>query len=308
MNDKYDLIIVGGGPAGLTAAIYSSRAGLNALIIEKAQIGGQLWLTESIENYPGFRDGIKSIELAAQMEAQAKKFGTCIINDEVLSISEAEGDFILLAKSGNNFIATSIIITVGAVMKQLGVEGEVKFAGKGVSYCGICDGPLFREKEIIVVGGGNTACEEAAFLTRFAKKVFLVHRRPELRAVDYLKNKVKNNSKITILLEKELKSINGDEIVRSVTFKDNQILDIGGVFIFVGYKPATGFLEKVLALEAGFIKAGKELMSSINGVFVAGDCRLGAFKQVITASGEGASAAENARKYIERKKGTSYDW
>ncbi len=308
MSDNYDIVIIGGGPAGMTAAMYAARAGMRTLIIEKALVGGQLWLSESIENYPGFPEGITSAGLADNMKKQAEKFGAVLLKDGAERILNDNEDFIIETYAGKRISAPGVIVTAGASMKTLGVKGENEFLGKGVSYCAVCDGPLFRDKAVAVVGGGNTACEEAIYLTRFASKVYLIHRRPALRAIKNIRDKVENNQKIELLLRKEVFQINGDEFVKSIKFKDGCILDVEGVFIFTGLEPATECVKDTVSMEKGFIVTDENLMTSMAGIFAAGDCRYGALRQVVSACGEGAKALEETRKYVERKKGTSYDW
>ncbi len=308
MSEKYDILIIGGGPAGMTAGIYTARAGMKVVVVEKSQPGGQLWLSESIENYPGFSDGVSSAELSGSMEDQAKNFGVEFISAVVENVVKIADGFSAKISSGNNITSDAVIIAGGATMSTLGVTGEKEYTGRGVSYCAVCDGPLFRDKVLAVVGGGNTACEEAIYLTRFARKVYLVHRRPELRAVKNIRNEVENNSKIELLLEKQIKAISGDELVKSIKFEDGTDMSVDGVFIFVGLSPSTGCVEGVVDMEKGFIKTDKKFLASVDGVFAAGDCRYGSFRQVVTACGEGAAAGEEARKFVEKKKGTAYDW
>ena len=308
MSNNCDIAVVGAGPAGLAAALYSSRAGKDTLVIEKAQPGGQLWLSDEIENYPGFPGGVKSMELAGFMEEQAKRFGARILRGEIRNIEQGDNEFIVDISSGDPVSAAAVVVASGAAMKRLGVKGEAEYTGKGVSYCAVCDGPLFRGKNVAVVGGGNTACEEAEYLTRFAQKVYLIHRRPQLRAVGVQQEKVQANPGIELLLDKELAEVSGDGLVRKIIFKDGGELPVDGVFIFIGLKPETGFLEGTVDMNNGFITTDETFMSSSEGIFAAGDCRSGSFRQVVSACGEGAQAAENARKYVEKKKGTSYDW
>jgi thioredoxin reductase (NADPH) len=303
-----DILIIGAGPAGMTAAVYAGRSGMDTLVLEKNLSGGQLWLTENIENYPGFPDGIKTADLAAKMENQAKKFGARILNDEAAGIEAAGEDFIIETGSGEKIEARSVILASGASMSRLGVKGEEEFLGRGVSFCAVCDGPLFREKQVAVVGGGNTACEEAVFLTRFASKVYLVHKRPKLRAVKKIRETVTANQKIELLLEKEIEEIIGKEYVEAIKMKDSGQTKVDGVFIFAGLNPNTGFIQGLVDTEKGFIKTDRNMGSSRQGIFACGDCRYGSLRQVVAACGEGAAAGEEARKYVEKKKGIAYDW
>ena len=309
MNDLeiiYDLLIVGAGPAGLTAALYASRGGLSVLLVEKAYPGGQLWLSDSIENYPGFAKGVQSNLLASEMEAQARHFGAEFLTAEATAIKK-NNSVIELETDGGSLKGRSLIIASGARQRQQGAEGERELTGKGVSYCAGCDGPLFRDKRVAVIGGGNTACEEAVFLTAFASEVFLIHRRDRLRAVKALRERVKSESKIKLMLDKRVSKIKGSEKVEQIVFDDSSSLDVEGVFIFVGLDPNTDFAKGFTPDEKGFIITNPDMATEVAGVFAAGDCRYGSLRQVVTACSEGAIAAENARHYIENKKGTAYD-
>jgi thioredoxin reductase (NADPH) len=308
MDNKRDIVIVGAGPAGISAAIYSARSGMETSIIEKSQPGGQLWWSESIENYPGFPDGISSMILAGDMEKQARKFAVEFVRDEAVGLKKVKNGFEISTASGADIHAVSVIIASGASMSTLGIKGEKDFTGKGVSYCAVCDGPLFRDKPIAVIGGGNTACEEAAYLAKFASIVYLIHRRPRLRAVKTLVERINNNPKIKMVLEKKVQEIAGGDTVESLRLDDDSSLQVNGVFIFAGLIPSTGIFEGFLKMENGFVVTNDRYMTSVEGVFAAGDCRHGAFRQVITACGEGACAGEESRKFVEKKKGTAYDW
>ena len=301
-------MIVGGGPAGLTAGIYTARAGMETLVIEKGSPGGQLWQTEKIFNYPGFPDGILSGELADRFKEQALKFGVNFLSDEAAKIKKNEDSFVVRTASGKEIKSHSIIIASGTSMKKLGVAGEERLSGKGVSYCAVCDGPLFKEKIVAVVGGGNTACEEAIYLTRFASKVYLVHRRPQLRAVKSIRDSIDANDKIELKLENELSEIQGDEFVQSVKLTDGTQIAVDGVFIFAGLKPNTEYISDIVATVKGFIITDNLLMTSVKGIFSAGDCRFGSLRQVVSACGEGAVTGEKAGKYVQKKKVIAYDW
>ncbi len=308
MSKEKDIIIAGGGPAGLTAAMYASRAGMNTLVLEKAMTGGQLWMSEKIENYPGYAEGIESFNLAQNMEKQAKNFGAEIIKDEITDIKKDKEVLTLKTASSKKYRAPAVIVCSGVRMKKLDIPGESQLTGKGVSYCAVCDGPLFRDKDVAVIGGGNTACEEALYLTRFASKIYLIHRRGSLRAVRSITEKAEKNKKIRLFLNEEVKQIQGKERTEGLILKSGKKIDVEGVFIFIGYSPAAGWIENFVKTEKGFIITDTDFKSSQEGVFAAGDCRYGAFRQVVSACGEGAAAAENARKYVEKLKGTSYDW
>ncbi|MGM0440970.1 MAG: thioredoxin-disulfide reductase [Elusimicrobiota bacterium] len=303
-----DIAIVGGGPAGLTAAIYTGRSSMDTKIFEEKQPGGQLWWSEKIENYPGFPQGVESFELAEYLTEQAKKFGAEIVNEKVEEVKQSGKDF-LITTGRQKINARGVIISTGASMKQLGVKGEKKFTGKGVSYCAVCDGPLYKDRVVAVVGGGNTACEEALYLTKFAGKVYLIHRRPRLRAVKGLREKVEKSDKIQTVLDDELEEISGTGMVENISLKSGKTLDVEGVFIFIGLLPNTEFLDdSFVNKEEGFIVTDSSFKTSLKGVYAAGDCRKDSLRQIVTACGEGAYAGEEARKYVEEKKGIDYDW
>ncbi|MCX5697638.1 MAG: thioredoxin-disulfide reductase [Candidatus Omnitrophica bacterium] len=303
----YDLIIIGAGPAGLTAALYAGRYRLKTLILEKLAVGGQILLTPGIENFPGFPGGIATDQLIEQMKNQVLDVGVKIDSEEVLKIEETTGikpsSFIVTTKDGS-YMAKSIIVAVGAQTKRLGAEGEDRLAGRGVSYCGTCDGPLFKNKDIVVVGAGDRAIEDALFLTSHARKVTIIHRRQELRASRILQEKARGNKKITFLLDSVLEAILGKDRVEAVRVKNLKTQNISeipcqGVFVFVGITPSTGFLKGVLQLdEPGFIITNEEMVTSRTGIFACGDCRKKALYQVVNACGEGAVASYSVNKYI----------
>ena len=307
----YDVVIIGGGAAGLTAGIYASRGRLKALVIEKMAVGGQATLTERIENYPGFPDGIGGPELLARFEQQAKKFGCEIVFDEVKKIEKAESGFSVIASQ--TYSTLSVVIASGAEARKLNVPGEAELTGKGVSYCATCDAPFFRNKTVAVVGGGDSAVEEAVYLTKFASKVYLIHRRDRLRAAKILQERAFSNSKIEFVWNSVPVAINGKEFVEGIELKnvsDGKVseLPIDGVFVFAGNVPATGFLSDFISLdERGFIRVNEEMETSRPGVFAAGDCVSKRLYQVITAAGDGATAIFSAQKFVEKIKGSSYE-
>ncbi len=303
-DKAFDLIIIGGGPAGLTAGIYAARARLSVLLIEKGLCGGQIAATEKIENYPGFTEPLGGGELTSHMEAQAKEFGLNIKTfAQVESVSERDGSF--LVKTGDEtFSALTLIVATGATPARLGVPGESEFTGRGVSYCATCDGAFFRDKDVIVVGGGNAAVEEALFLTRFAKKVSIIHRRDEFRADKILVERAAKDERIEFLLGYELASIEGDGKVERVRIKSNKdegekIIPAEGVFMYVGTHPNSSFLTNIIKLdEKGYIITQEDLGTSRRGIFAAGDVRRNGAKQVVIAAGEGALAAISAQRYL----------
>ncbi|MFH1782183.1 MAG: thioredoxin-disulfide reductase [Candidatus Omnitrophota bacterium] len=311
----YDVIIIGGGPAGLTAALYSARARMKTLVIESYMVPVQAVLTDQIENYPGFPGGINGFELVERFKKQAKEFGAESILSNVKNIEESTVDgkrAFNVVTDDKSLKAYSVIIASGAKLKRLGIEGEEKFQGRGVSYCATCDGAFFKDKDIVVIGGGDTAVEEALFLTRFGKKVSLVHRRDRLRATKLLQERAFENKKLEIVFSSVVEEILGKDKVEGLRIKnieDNKIseLECDGVFIFVGYIPNTSFLESLVKLDrSGYIITDKEMNTSKKGIFACGDCTDKVLRQVVTACGDGAVASFNAGLYIDEIKGTVY--
>lgn len=304
----YDLIIIGGGPAGLSAGIYGARARLNTLILEKEMAGGQINKTLDVENYPGIPDGHSGMQLAMRMEEQAKAFGAEVKQEMVESV-DLKGQVKKIKTNQGEYEALSVIITTGANPKKLGVPGEEEFAGRGVSYCATCDGAFYENADVFVVGGGDSAVEEANFMTKIARKVYLVHRRDELRAAKSLQERVFNNDKIEILWDSVLKEIKGDKLAKEVLIENVKTKEVKsfcstgdndglGVFIYVGYIPITDYLGGQLDLVDGYIKTDGKMQTNLQGVYAAGDIRYEGFKQVVTAVGEGATAAMMAEKYL----------
>jgi len=300
---KYDVVIIGGGPAGLSAGIYTSRARLSSLLIEKGAIGGQIINAELVENYPGFTAGISGIDLTQAMHQQATKFGLETLAAEVTGM-EINGKQKLVRTLQGDFTAGAIIIAGGAERQKLGVPGEEKYTGKGVSYCATCDGAFFRDKTVAVVGGGNAAITEAVELTKFASRIILIHRRHELRATKILQEKVMSDPKIEILWDTVVDEIIGETFVNTIRVRNINtgkvsVLDVSGVFVSVGSQPATGYLKGLLTLDTvGAIVTNERLETSVPGIFAAGDIRSGSIRQVIGAAGDGAVTAVNAGKYI----------
>jgi thioredoxin reductase (NADPH) len=304
----HDLIIIGSGPAGLTAGIYAGRFRLNSLIIEKMIAGGQIILSPTIENYPGFPGGIATEDLIDRFKKQVDELGVPLIIDEVkemLADSKQGMPFYSLKTSeGKLYEAKSLIVSSGAYPKKLGVPGEEKFIGRGVSYCGTCDAPLFKNKDILVLGGGDRAVEEAIFLAGYAGKVTLVHRRNQLRASKILEEKAKQEPKINFMLDSVIEEIAGNMKVESVKIKNVVSGKINaypcdGVFIFVGIMPNTGFARNFLKLDAAeFIITDDDMKTSLDGVYACGDCRKKSLYQVVNACGEGAVAASSVHRYL----------
>jgi thioredoxin reductase (NADPH) len=312
LKDIYDVIIIGGGPGGLTAALYNARSGLNVLMIEKLAAGGQIFITAEVENYPGI-DRISGPELAIAMENQARKFGARIEYDEVISIEDGPGkQKTVVTAMGKKYIGFSIIISTGARYRNLGVHGEDLFRGKGVSNCATCDGAFYKNKEVAVVGGGETAVEEGVYLTRFASKVHIIHRRDRFRASKSAYDMAVKNPKINIVFDTVVEEIFGEKGVdglklRNVKTNESSALAVSGVFVFVGFLPNTEFLKGYLDMdEAGNIKTDMDMATSKEGVFACGDCIVKKLRQVVTAAGDGAVAAYSAEHYSDKLKGCEY--
>ena len=301
----YDLVIIGGGPAGLTAGIYASRARLNVLLLEKVAPGGQVLVTDWIENYPGFPVGSSGYDLVTNMVEQAKRFGLTIETGEVLSLDLSEAAK-KIELNGKTITTLSIIIATGASPKKLGVPGEDMFIGKGVSFCATCDGPFFKEHIVAAVGGGDTAVQESIYLTKFAKKVYLIHRRDELRATKILQERAMENDKIEFVWDSVLTGIGGgltnvEKIsVKNVKTGEEKDIPVSGCFIWVGILPNTSFLKDNIKVdENGFIIADQNMETSVPGVFAVGDVRNTPLRQVVTAVGDAAIAAVSAEHYVE---------
>jgi thioredoxin reductase (NADPH) len=302
----YEVIIIGGGPGGLTAGLYTSRARLSTLLIESALYGGQMTTTELIENYPGFPQGITGDELSRLMEEQAKKFGMETVSEEVVKVS-LEEDMKAVQTYESTYRCEALIICTGTEYRKLGVPGEKVFAGKGVSYCATCDGAFFKDSQIAVVGGGDSALTEALFLTKFAKELTIIHRRDALRGTKIYQERIFASPKIKMLWNSVVQEIKGDSIVRSIVVKNVKTGEVAehpteGVFLFVGFSPRTQFLKGLVNLdEAGYIITDENGETSVKGIFAAGDCRKKLLRQVATAVGDGATAAFGAEKYLEGK-------
>ncbi|WP_407312265.1 thioredoxin-disulfide reductase [Desulfosporosinus sp. SB140] len=307
--EQCDLVIIGGGPAGLSAALYAGRSRLKTILIEKGKTGGQAATTEDILNYPGFPEGITGPELMERMTAQALKFGVEIIRDEAVKV-EAEGNVRRVYGKRQSYEAKAIILAMGAAPKTLGVPGEGRLRGKGVSYCATCDGDMFTELDIIVVGNGDAALEEAVYLTKFADRVSIIVRRdePDLRASKSIQEEAFNNPRINIIWSSVVAEILGEELVEAVRLRNvhtNELteMETNGVFIYVGTLPKTEFVKDMLQTDdQGYILANEKMETSIPGVFTAGDIRYTNLRQVITAAGDGAIAATMAEKYMEELK------
>lgn len=289
----------------MTAGIYASRAGRKALVIESELIGGQVAKTAIVENYPGFAEPIEAVELVARMEAQARRFGCQFETGEVTGIDRSAQGLEVKTTIGN-FNPGAVIICTGTRPRPLGVEGEERFVGRGISYCAICDGPLFRDQAVAVVGGGDSALAEANYLTRFCSRVYLIHRRDEFRAAKVCQERTRQNPKIELLLSRVVTAFNGTSRLESLTIKDLKTgavttLPVAALFIYVGLAPNTAWCQGMLNLdEAGFIITDENLQTSLPGVFAAGDVRRKALRQIATAVGDGALAAMMAHDYLNQ--------
>jgi len=303
VNREYEVVIIGGGPAGLTAGLYSSRARLNSLLIEKGLVGGQILNAEKVDNYPGFPEGISGLELGQLMHQQATKYGLQTIIAEVTGI-EPQQKQIMVKTTEGNFIAKAVIIASGSERHKLGIPGEEEFTGKGVSYCATCDAAFFRDRPVAVVGGGNAAITEALHLTKFASKVTVIHRRNQLRASSIMQEKAFSEPKIEFLWDTVAEEIEGENSVRRIKLRQvktgkKSSLDVAGVFISAGLKPNTDYLKGVLPLDdGGYVVTNDTLETEIPGIFAAGDIRRNSARQAITAAGDGATAAFYAEKFI----------
>ena len=309
---NYDVIIVGAGPAGLCAALYAGRGMLNTIVIERGLPGGEILNTELVEDYIGF-ESIKGPELAQIMTNHAKKFGAEIVMDTVESIEKLpDGEFDVKTQLGKKYHAPAVIITAGGTPRKLNVPGEVEYAGKGVSYCAVCDGAFFKGEVLAVVGGGDAAVEEADYLTRYAEKVYIIHRRDELRASQIIQKRAFKNPKIEVIWNKVVEEVEGEpKGVTQVRLKDTvtselSTLPVGGVFIFIGFTPNSGLIKGHFDHDAGgYIITDNHMMTSIPGLFAAGDLRVQLVRQITTAVGDATTAAIAVEKYLAELKDAS---
>ena len=303
MERSYQLIIIGGGPAGLSAGLYASRSKLDTLLIEKAGLGGQILNAEMVENYPGFPQGISGSELGALIAQQATKYGLPTAFAEVQGI-EIRGAEKIVSTSESQYRAKALIIAAGSEYSKLEVPGEEEFTGRGVSYCAMCDGAFFRDQVVAVVGGGNVALNDALFLTRFATKVIVIHRRDQLRATRILQDRAFANPRIEFLWDTVVESITGDKLVREIRLRNvktgkGSSLVVSGIFVAVGLRPNTGYLKGLLKLDdGGFIPVNNQMETEVPGIFAAGDIRAGSIRQVVSAAGDGATAAIAAERFL----------
>jgi thioredoxin reductase (NADPH) len=306
---QFDVIIVGGGPAGLCAALYAGRGMLNAVLLERGRPGGELLNTELVEDYPGF-ESVLGRDLAEKMENHARKFGADIRQENVEYIDRMpDGEFVVNTTSGTNYRAPAVILTAGGTPTKLGVPGALEYAGRGVSYCAVCDGAFFRNQVIAVIGGGDAAVEEAEYLTRYASKVYVVHRRDEFRASKILQERLFANPKIEVVWNKVVKEITGDPTGATELLLEDTVtggrsnLPVTGVFIFIGFKPNSGLIRGHFNHDAsGYIITDDKMMTSIPGIFAAGDLRVQLTRQVTTAVGDATTAAIAVEKFLAERR------
>ena len=310
MSKIYDVVILGAGPAGLSAGLYAGRSRLSTLIIEKGVDGGQIAITDEIENYPGqIAEGESGPSLIARMTEQVKRFDVERVSDLIKGV-ELEGDVKKIKGRETEYLAKTVIVATGAFPRQIGCKSEGKFIGKGVSYCATCDANFFEDFEVFVVGGGDSAVEEALYLTKFARKVTIIHRRDELRAAKSIQEKAFKNDKVEFFWDTVVEELHGDEILSGMTVKNTKTGELRrvdadaedgmfGVFGFIGTLPNSALFEGMLDMEYGYIKTDEDMLTNIPGVFAAGDIRVKSFRQVVTAAADGAIAAHQVEKYIE---------
>lgn len=314
MADIYDIVIIGGGPAGLTAGLYACRARMKTVLLEKLACGGQILITDTIENFPGFPEGVKGPDLAEWMAKQAAHFGLEVKDAaaEALILKKAGQDNFRILSGGGSIEAHAVIIASGAKWNKLNVPGEAELCGRGVSYCATCDGPLFRNKDVVVVGGGDTALEDALFLTKFANSVTIVHRRDRFRAAKILQERVLANKKAKICFNSTAVAIIGTKKCEAVKIKDVNTgreteLKADGVFVLVGMTPNSDIVKDIVKTdEKGYVICDDDMKTSVEGIFACGDVRRKILRQVVTATGDGATAAFSAEHYVERLKGIEY--
>ncbi len=303
MTHIYDVLIIGGGPAGYSAALYATRAGLDTAVIERLSAGGQMTLTDIIENYPGFDEGIDGFSLGMKMQQGAERFGATTLYAEVLS-TELNGGIKTIKTDIGDYLSKTVIIASGAIAKELGVDGEMQYIGKGIHYCAHCDGRFYKDKTVMVVGGGNSAVSDALYLSRLAKKVYLVHRRDSLRASKIYHNQLTESQNIEILWNSKISEFLADQritgaLVTNLLSEETKTVLCDGIFISIGRKPVTEFLSgQINCDQSGYIIADETTKTNIAGIFAAGDVRTKALRQIVTAVSDGATAVHFAEEYI----------
>ncbi len=299
-----DVLILGGGPAGLTAALYAARGNMETVVVERGTLGGQISLTDDVENYPGFPKGVSGPQLADLFLEQAERFGAKIEYAEIAEVKHEDGVFKLIGP-GKSFEGRSLVLAAGADYRRLGVPGEKEYTGRGVSYCATCDGAFFRDKPIAVVGGGDAAVEEAVFLTKFASKVTLIHRRDKLRASAIAQDRAFKNEKIEFLWDTVVTAIEGGQTVerlqlKNVKTEESSTFEVPGIFVFVGHIPNTHLVKGLVDMdEHNLVVVDPTMRSSVPGLYACGDCRVGTVRQLVQSAGDGAAAAINAIHYVD---------
>jgi len=314
MAKVYDVVIIGSGPSGYTAAIYAARANLSVLMFQGYEIGGQLMQTTDVENYPGFEEGILGPDMMEKFEAQARRFGTEMLTEDVTAVNFSQRPFTLTADSGE-YQARAVIISTGASAQWLGLPSETRLKGRGVSACATCDGFFFKGKDVAVIGGGDTAMEEANFLTRYATHVTVIHRRNSLRASKIMQDRAMKNPKISFIWESEVTEVLGEEevsglLLRNVQTGDESVLAVQGLFLAIGHKPNTDLFKEIITMDQnGYLVPVEHTMTNIPGVFAAGDVTDHRYRQAVTAAGDGCRAAIDVERWLEaqakNKKGIS---
>ncbi len=309
MSKLYDVVVIGAGPAGLAAALYAGRARMSVLLLERDKDGGQIVITSEIENYPGCLEGESGPTLIDRMTKQAEHFGTERVYDDILEVQLEGAEKVLKGKKGE-YRAKSVIIATGASSRPIGCKNEKDFVGKGISFCATCDASFFEDFEVYVVGGGDTAVEEAMFLAKFARKVTIIHRRDELRAAKSIQEKAFANPKLAFMWDTVVEEVNGDGVLESMKVKNVKTGEVReivadendgtfGLFGFIGYLPKTGMFKDIITMENDYIVTDEDMKTNIPGVFAAGDVRVKSLRQVVTATADGAIAAVQAEKYVE---------
>jgi thioredoxin reductase (NADPH) len=308
MSETYDVVIVGSGPAGYTAALYAARANLDVLVFQGFEVGGQLMLTSDVENYPGYRDGVMGPEMMDDFEAQAARFGAKMRPENVERVDFSKRPFKLWAEGEEEpVLARAVAIATGAKARWLGLPGEQRLMGRGVSGCATCDGFFFKDKRVAVVGGGDTAMEEALFLSKFAGEVLIIHRRDEFRASKIMLERAKKNPKITFMTDTVVEDVLGEELVEGIRIKhletgEERELEVDGFFAAIGHAPATGVFRDQVEMDAGgYILQKENTMTSVPGVFAAGDVSDKRYRQAVTAAGDGCRAAIDAERWLEEQ-------
>ncbi|MGI6665276.1 MAG: thioredoxin-disulfide reductase [Christensenellaceae bacterium] len=300
----YDILIIGGGPAGLSAAIYSARAGMSTLVIEKEVAGGQIIFTKDLENYPGLASGVTGADFSVIIKEQAERFGAKIVSDEVVSFDAVPQKKRVICKSGEEYEAGAVVLALGASPKKLGIPGEKEFTGMGVSYCATCDGAFFKGMEVAIVGGGDTALEDAIYLSSVVEKVYVIHRRNEFRANEYYVRRAEQIENIEFVMNVTTLSIDGGLDLEGIRLRDNEtgeesLLEVAGVFVAVGREPDTALVKGLLPMdESGYLIVGENTKTRVPGLFAAGDVRVKTLRQVVTAAADGAVAATSAIEYL----------